>query len=129
MKFGIVGTRTFDDYEFFKKNTEFFFINEIHTGDARGVDSMARKYAIEKDLPLTIHCADWDFYGKAAGPIRNVTIIESVDMILAFWDGKSVGTKQVINHCSKHNIPFIIISTPDVIIRNSLPEGKNLSVD
>ena len=37
---------------------------------------------------------------------RNITIIENADLVLAFWDGKSSGTKYVIDNCEKRNIPI-----------------------
>jgi hypothetical protein len=128
MKFGIVGTRTFEDYQFFVKNVSLFYISEIHTGDARGTDYLARKYAEEKNLPLTVHCANWDFWGKAAGPIRNIDLINHVDMILAFWDGKSPGTKQVIEYCMKHKKAFMVISLPASRIPGPSGEIKGIKV-
>ena len=110
MKLGIVGTRTFDDFPKFVSNVDLFYKSEIHTGDAKGTDAMAREYAMVNEIPLTVHYADWDRYNRGAGPIRNIQLINSVDMILAFWDNKSPGTKQVIEYCFKHHKPFMVVS-------------------
>ena len=44
-----------------------------------------------------IFLPDWDKYGKSAGFIRNKLIINEADMVVAFWDGKSKGTKNSID--------------------------------
>ena len=44
-------------------------------------------------------------YGKAAPLKRNITIIEYADLVLAFWDGKSRGTKFVIDQCKRLGVP------------------------
>lgn len=68
----------------------------VVSGAARGPDSwgvIAAKsagHAVE-EIP-----ADWDRHGKAAGFLRNTTIAEQADAVLAFWDGKSRGTLDTI---------------------------------
>ena len=51
---------------------------------------------------------EYSRYGRAAPLKRNITIIENADLVLAFWDGKSHGTKYVIDNCVKRNIPVKI---------------------
>ena len=41
---------------------------------------------------------------------RNIAIIKYSDVVLAFWDGKSNGTKFVIDNCKKHNIPVRVFT-------------------
>ena len=98
MNVAIVGGRDFDDYDQFKSsiNGEKIKFKSIISGGARGVDTMAEKYAKEIGVPVKIYLPDWTKHGKAAGPIRNRQIIESADCVIAFWDEKSPGTRSSI---------------------------------
>lgn len=79
---------------------------EIISGGAKGVDASAREYALRHGLKLTEYLPEYSRYGRAAPLKRNITIIENADLVLAFWDGMSRGTKFVIDSCKKRNIPI-----------------------
>lgn len=68
----------------------------IISGGARGPDTWAIDWAQLTGVPYTIYPADWDRYGKRAGFLRNTTLVEKADWIVAFWDGKSRGTLDTI---------------------------------
>ena len=87
-------------------------VTEIVSGGARGVDTCARNYALGHGLKLTEFLPDYSRFGKGAPLLRNITIIENADLILAFWDGKSKGTKFVIDYCKKRNIPVVVHQLP-----------------
>ena len=76
------------------------------SGGARGVDTSAREYAKASGIKLTEFSPEYDKYGKSAPLNRNITIIENSDLVLAFWDGKSRGTKFVIDYCKSCGIPI-----------------------
>ena len=86
------------------------------SGGANGVDSWAEKIINEINLGLThttpipkiILKPDWDKYGKRAGAIRNQKIVDEADKIIAFWDGKSKGSKITIDMAIKANKPLDI---------------------
>ncbi len=78
---------------------------EIVSGGARGVDACAREYALRHKLKLTEYLPEYNLYGRAAPLKRNITIIENADLVLAFWDRVSRGTKYVIDNCKQRNIP------------------------
>lgn len=80
-------------------------VTEIVSGGARGVDTCAKSYALAHGLKLTEFLPEYEKYGRGAPLRRNITIIEYADLVLAFWDGKSRGTKFVIDNCKKRNIP------------------------
>lgn len=75
--------------------------DEIVSGGARGVDSSAREYANAHGIKLTEFLPDYKRYNRGAPLKRNLQIIEYADIVLAFWDGKSRGTKNVIDRCRK----------------------------
>ena len=84
---------------------------EIVSGGAKGVDSSAKTYANDMGLPLTEFLPEYSRFGRAAPLKRNLQIIEYADMVVAFWDGKSKGTKFVIDNCKKTNVPVTVVQT------------------
>lgn len=86
---------------------------EIISGGARGVDTSAREYAQAHGLKLTEFLPEYSRYGRGAPLKRNITIIENADLVLAFWDGSSKGTKYVIDNCKKRTIPVQVYILPN----------------
>lgn len=105
----IVGSRNFTDYELLCSTIGTTPIKSIISGGARGADSLGARYAHEHDLPLQVFPADWHKYGRRAGYLRNKQIVANSDIVLAFWDGKSPGTKLTIDICKKTQVPCKII--------------------
>ena len=87
-------------------------VTEIVSGGAKGVDTCARNYALRHGLKLTEFLPEYGKYGRGAPLRRNIAIIEYADLVLAFWDGRSRGTKFVIDNCSKRNIPVVVYQFP-----------------
>ena len=77
--------------------------DEIVSGDARGADTLGVEYGTRHGIPVIHFPAQWDTYGKAAGFIRNEEMAEYGDFLLAFWDGKSHGTKNMIKTMKEMN--------------------------
>ena len=73
----------------------------IVSGGAKGADTYAREFAIKKGIRLIEHLPDYAKYGKAAPLVRNRLIIDDCDIVLAFWDGKSRGTKFTLDYAEK----------------------------
>ena len=69
---------------------------------------MGERYAAENGFETEIYPADWEKYGRAAGPKRNKKIAEISDYIICFWDGQSRGTKSLINFAEKAGKPVKI---------------------
>lgn len=81
----------------------------IH-GGASGADSLAGIIALTLNIPVKVYPAEWKKYGKSAGYIRNAQMLEEgkPDKVLAFWDGKSPGTKMMIKLTQGKKIPVDI---------------------
>ena len=115
MEIGIVGSRTFKDYAYLATILEPYFIAlssenlKIISGGARGADTLAENYAENNGLECTIFKPDWDKYGKAAGFIRNQFIVDNSDIIIAFWNGESKGTRDTIDKARKVKKPIFIV--------------------
>ncbi len=99
MKVAIIGSRSLHIKnlgDYLPENT-----TEIVSGGARGVDASARCYALSHGIKLTEFLPEYEKYGKGAPLKRNISIINYSDIVLAFWDGKSRGTRFVIDMCRK----------------------------
>jgi len=82
---------------------------EIISGGASGADKLGECFAKSYDLPITRFPADWSKHGKSAGPIRNLQMAEYADELVAFWDGKSRGTKNMIDTATKLNLKVHVV--------------------
>lgn len=132
MKLAIIGSRTFDNYDLLKStiikyffNSNGFTFNQIISGGAPGADSLGVEYAKERGIDWQEYKAEWcnldlspcriklDKNGKKynvlAGFNRNNDIIKESDLILAFWDGKSTGTKDSLTKAKEAKKPTFII--------------------
>ena len=87
-------------------------VTEIISGGAKGIDTCAKKYALSNHIKLTEFLPEYEKYGKYAPLKRNIAIIERADLVLAFWDGVSPGTKYVIDNCKNGGIPIQIFISP-----------------
>jgi hypothetical protein len=63
-------------------------------------------YAKENGFEIEKYPADWEKYGKSAGPRRNEQMAKISDYIICFWDGKSKGTKSMIGYAKKYGKPI-----------------------
>lgn len=115
MKLGIVGSRTLN-----QKNVKEIIsqvvaksknkIDEIVTGGANGVDSIAELFAKQNNIKCTVFLPQYETYSKRAPLIRNNVILENSDAILAIWDGESKGTLYTINRAKKLGLKVMIVN-------------------
>ena len=117
MKIVIAGGRDFSDKEvaFKALNTVINSGDVIISGHARGADTLGEMYAKEQGLKLELYPAEWDKYGRSAGPIRNRQMAEVADSLVAFWDGKSRGTKNMIETAEKLELPVFVFDYEGII--------------
>lgn len=107
MKIAIIGSRTLkiDDFEkYIPEGAE-----EIVFGGAKGVDLCAREYAIKRGIKLVEFLPEYEKYKKGAPLKRNLQIIDYADVVIAFWDGKSRGTKFIIDKCREKSKEIKVI--------------------
>ena len=112
----IAGTRSFNDYELLRDSCNNLLSEkqQTHTvvvisGTARGADQMGERYAKERGFQLRRFPADWEQYGKSAGHIRNAKMSDNADALIAFWDGESKGTKNMINNARRKGLAVRVI--------------------
>lgn len=105
----IAGSRSFNDYEFMEHCLEEvqrygWNISEVVSGGARGADNFGEKWAYDNAHLLTKFPANWDKYGKSAGYRRNEDMSDYAESLVAFWDGKSKGTRHMIDIAIKEGL-------------------------
>lgn len=114
MRLGIVGSRTFVDYDvalywFVRVRDMEGYVDEIISGGAKGADALGARLARGHNIQLVEHLPDWGKYGNRAGMMRNKKIVDESDFILAFWDGRSPGTDDTIDEARLSKKPTLII--------------------
>lgn len=110
MKVAVIGSRSFTDYDELKRTLSAIKITEIISGGADGADKLAEQYATENNIPTKIFLPDWKKNGRAAGFMRNTDIINEAELVVAFWDGQSNGTKDSITKAENQNKKVLIIT-------------------
>lgn len=114
MKVIVAGGRDFDDKRMLYNVLDRMFIPqdfvlpehtlEIVCGCAEGADYLGEHWAITNWAPVKYFPADWERYGKGAGMVRNREMAEYSDALVAFWDGESRGTSNMIQEALKHGL-------------------------
>jgi len=83
----VAGSRAFSNYALVASKLDMLLSGKTNVhiigGGAAGADALGEKYARERGLPLTVIKADWDAFGKPAGPIRNRKMAEQADALVA----------------------------------------------
>ena len=101
MKVAIIGSRNLINVEISKYIPE--NVTEIISGGAIGIDTLAEEVADKRRISKWIIRPEYDKYGKKAPLIRNKEIVKRAELVIAFWDGKSRGTKFTIDYAKKLN--------------------------
>jgi len=111
----VAGCRDYENYDEAKDYIEMCIgrIRKTYTlifvsGGCRGADMLGERYAKENGFCIERYAADWEKYGKSAGPRRNIQMAKDSDYIICFWDGKSRGTASLISGAREYNKPLRI---------------------
>lgn len=109
----VVGCRDFHNYGLLKAELDRILsdqkVTEIVSGGARGADTLAKRYARERNIPLYVFSPKWHLYGKGAGLERNTDIVRRSNLVVAFWDGKSKGTGDTVRKARSAGKTFEIV--------------------
>lgn len=96
MKLIIAGGRKFDDYDLVCRELEGYKPECVISGTAIGADTLGIRWADMRGIPIVRMPAQWHKFGNEAGFIRNEEMAKVGTHLVAFWDGKSRGTKSMI---------------------------------
>lgn len=122
----IAGSRDFDDFPklmntcidiLFKITNQHSDLDKIRivSGVARGADQLGEQYAKVAGYEVSRFPADWNGLGKKAGYVRNAEMAKyamaggNYGVLIAFWDGKSKGTKHMIDLAKKNGLEVHIV--------------------
>lgn len=104
----IAGGRDFNNYNILEKYCNYILQNKINVeivcGLARGADKLGKIYAEKNKLKISYFPAEWDKHGKSAGYLRNNEMANYADSAIIFWDGKSKGSKNMIELAKSKNL-------------------------
>lgn len=88
----------------------------IVSGGARGADKLGEQYAQIAHYDVSRYPAAWDLYGKSAGYKRNAEMAKfasedgNIGVLIAFWDGKSRGTKHMIDLAKRYGLDVHVVN-------------------
>ena len=114
------GSRSFNDCvlleqelnKLFNENEEFAGKEiKIISGMALGADTLAVDYADNHKLTKILFPANWKRYSRVAGFLRNEDMLSLATHLIAFWDGKSNGTRYMIEIAKGKGIPVWVFPT------------------
>ena len=108
MKILIAGSRNIDTFDlspYIPKDTAL-----IISGGAKGIDTLAEKYADEHKISKLILLPQYNLYGRAAAVKRNEIMVDIADTIVIVWDGLSRGTKYTLEYAKKKNKNIVLIT-------------------
>lgn len=127
----IAGTRDFSDYQFLRQKCDAILSSKrqdsnivIISGTARGADRLGERYARERGYKIERYPADWDNDGHAAGPVRNTRMADNADALIAFWDGRSRGTKNMIETARAKGLAIRVINTNKQFVMDARNDKK-----
>lgn len=80
---------------------------QIISGDANGVDTIAKNWAAANKIEYVEYKSNYKIYGNRAPLVRDEEMVNAADIIIAFWNGKSTGTLYTLRYAIKTNRPYI----------------------
>lgn len=119
----VAGSRDFDDYSLLKLTLK-EYINGLDIADlsqvviisgaARGADTLGEYFTYDYQIAVRRFPAKWDELGKRAGWVRNAEMAkyaaEKHGVLFAFWDGKSRGTKNMIDLANRYGLEVHVVN-------------------
>lgn len=123
MKILCCGSRYWSDLEMVAKLlTTFPSGTTIIHGAQKGADWMSGEIAKQLGYITREYPADWDKFGKGAGPIRNQHMLDfehkvndPIRLCLAFHDDDNlgVGTADMVRRCTANSIPVRVVRSTE----------------
>lgn len=112
----IAGSSGFDDYTLFENKCNHFLSEKIKThnviilsGTSYRITNIINQYSYEHNLITVPFNAEWGKFGQSAGNISNEKMINCADAVIAFWDGKSKFTENLIDTAKAKGLPTVVV--------------------
>ena len=110
----VCGSRYYTNYQKILEQLKKLDVEVVISGACRGADYLAVKAARTCGFPYVEFPADWQRFGKKAGPIRNYQMIKDgkPDFALVFHPDieNSKGSRHMLSLVKKAGVPFLIIA-------------------
>jgi hypothetical protein len=87
-----------------------FQISEVVSGGARGIDQLGERWAETNEIPIKQFLPRYETFGKKAPIIRNAEMARYADALIAIWDGKSGGTRNMIEQAKKYGLRLYVVT-------------------
>jgi hypothetical protein len=88
-------------------------IDEIVCGGAKGADAAGREWALRSKIPIVsdpVTELDYKAHGAYLGPrMRNRRMAERGTHLIAFWDGISGGTSDMVCRMATRRKPILVV--------------------
>lgn len=112
MRVIIAGSRDITDQSVVDEAMTRLYLRPTHilSGTARGVDRMGEVWAAKNKVEVLKYPANWGEYGRSAGYRRNELMAKNAEVLVAFWDGESRGTKHMIDLAKKHGLIIHVVN-------------------
>ena len=116
MKVIIAGSRGITDYAIVEQafRSSKFDATLIISGTAPGVDRLGEQVAFNYAISIAKFPANWTRYKQQAGVFRNIIMSEFADALVAVWDGRSKGTKHMIELMEALGKPVFVYRTDEL---------------
>ena len=109
----VCGSRFYTDYAKIYDYLKRLNASQVIAGGCRGADALAIRAACALGVPFREFPADWQRFGKAAGPMRNQQMLDEggPDLVLAFHGNleESKGTKDMVHRAIKQGFPLWLV--------------------
>lgn len=111
MKTIIAGSRGYENWAAIKSilDRSPWTITEVVCGECRGPDLLGKQWANEKKIGLRSFPADWNTHNRKAGMLRNTEMAKYAQACIVFWDGKSPGSKHMIDLALAHKLHLLVV--------------------
>lgn len=112
----VAGSRDITNYEVVRAAIDSapWGVFELISGCARGVDTLAERWAAETRTPVIRYPADWRTYGKSAGPRRNREMAAYAEALILIWFGDSRGSADMLKTATERGLLIHEVRLPRV---------------
>jgi predicted Rossmann fold nucleotide-binding protein DprA/Smf involved in DNA uptake len=108
LKIAVIGSRTFRDDRLLAKTLAEANPRVVISGGADGADHLAERWARRNGVERMIFHPDRKKY-RHPFHHRNRLIVEACDVLIAFWDRRSSGTKYTIEYARRMGKPVTVV--------------------
>ena len=101
-----------------------WLITTVISGTANGADDLGERWAIRVGIPVERFPAKWKAYGRKAGPLRNQEMAANADALVAFWDGESRGTANMISTARKAGLKVHVVRYGENLVSHAGQDSR-----